>query len=112
MPAENTKLLPCPICGTVPKIRKKWYRQHQKFCYGTSCCFLNLDNSLWDFWTVDDLAKAWNRRAEIKEVVTTGVQQLKAEIAKICTVIDIAESGLVTVDYASLKRRLRQLSAI
>jgi len=67
MPAENTKLLPCSICGRQPKVSKRWYTQHQKYSYGARCCFLDLDNSFWDFWTLDELAKVWNRRADTKE---------------------------------------------
>ena len=106
MPAE---LLPCPFCGDPPRLGKshgKYYIQctsHGIEPYG----YVQLYGI-----SKYDAAERWNRRADIKDVVTTGVQQLKAEIAEICTVIDVAESGLVTVDYAALKRRLRQLSAI
>jgi hypothetical protein len=59
---DKVIFLPCPICGRQPKISKKWYTQHQKHCFGASCCFLDLDNSFWDFWSLKELAEVWNRR--------------------------------------------------
>lgn len=39
-------------------------------------------------------------------------QHLQAEIRAISDIIEVSESGLVTVDFAELKRRLRELSAV
>jgi hypothetical protein len=41
-----------------------------------------------------------------------GIQQLKAEIRAISDIIEVSESGIVTVDFACLKQRLRELSAV
>jgi hypothetical protein len=38
--------------------------------------------------------------------------QLKAEIRAISDIIEVSESGIVTVDFACLKQRLRELSAV
>ncbi len=61
-------LKPCPFCGRVPKINKKWYTQHQRHTYGIRCCIVNLDDSHWDFLTPEDVAKKWNSRAKLKEI--------------------------------------------
>ena len=39
-------------------------------------------------------------------------QQLQAKIRAVSDIIEISESGLVTVDFAALKLRLRELSAV
>jgi len=39
------------------------------------------------------------------------VQQLKAKIRAVSDIIEVAETGLVTIDYLALKRKLRELSA-
>ena len=44
--------------------------------------------------------------------VADSVQQLKAKIRAVSDIIEVAETGLVTVDYLALKRKLRELSAI
>jgi len=49
---------------------------------------------------------------EDAESQTTAVQQLKAEIRAISNIIEFSESGVITVDFAQLKRRLRELSAV
>ena len=57
----------CPFCGKLPKIHKSWYTQHQKHCYGLTCCIINLNNSIYDFWTLESLAELWNKRIEAKQ---------------------------------------------
>jgi len=39
-------------------------------------------------------------------------QQLQAKIRAISDIIEVSESGLVTADFAALKQRLRELSAV
>lgn len=39
-------------------------------------------------------------------------QQMQAEIRAISDIIEVSESGLVTADFAELKRRLRELSDV
>jgi predicted YcjX-like family ATPase len=39
-------------------------------------------------------------------------QQLKAEIRAISEIIDYSGTGIIQVDFAQLKRRLRELSAV
>jgi hypothetical protein len=46
------------------------------------------------------------------EKLNNSIQQLKAEIRAISDIIDLADNGLITVDFALLKRQLRELSAI
>ena len=44
--------------------------------------------------------------------VADSLQQLKAKIRAVSDIIEVAETGFVTVDYLALKRKLRELSAI
>jgi hypothetical protein len=62
---------PCPFCGRKPRIHKSWYTQHQKYCYGLTCCIVNLNSSIWNFWTLDGLAKLWNKRVDTTQADTT-----------------------------------------
>lgn len=39
-------------------------------------------------------------------------QHLRAEIQAISNIIEVSESGFVTVDFANLKQRLRELSTV
>ena len=46
------------------------------------------------------------------EESANSLQQLKAEIRAISDIIEVSESGIITVDFACLKQRLRELSAV
>ena len=58
----------CPFCGNKPRIQKSWYTQHQRHCYGLTCCIVKLNDSVRDFWTLESLAELWNKRAEQGEI--------------------------------------------
>lgn len=49
---------------------------------------------------------------EAVEASSNSLQHLKAKIRAISDIIEVSESGLVTVDFARLKQRLRELSAV
>jgi hypothetical protein len=61
---------------------------------------------------VADRNGEWVKFEEAVEASSNSIQQLKAEIRAIADIINLADNGLITVDFALLKRQLRELSAI
>ena len=110
MPAEELKS--CPFCGSTSVGYHQSYSKSKTSIfyyhfYKCSNCGASAKGS--------DQFKAlenWNRRADTMEAKIYSVQQLKAEIRAISDIIEISESGIVTVDFACLKQRLRELSAV
>jgi Lar family restriction alleviation protein len=110
MPAEELKS--CPFCGSTSvsysqsfaKSKTSIFYYHFYKCSNCGASSKGPDQ----FKALEN----WNRRADTMEAKIYSVQQLKAEIRAISDIIDVSEYGLITVDYACLKQRLRELSAV
>ena len=54
----------------------------------------------------------WVKFEEAVEASSNSLQQLKAEIRAISEIIEYSGTGIIQVDFAQLKQRLRELSAV
>ena len=50
----------CKICSHIPKIKKTWFTQEQKFIYSIECCYISI-NSDYRFYNIKELINYWNR---------------------------------------------------
>ena len=75
--------------------------------YQCKCCLCGKEFS-------GDKFAQWCLECAIKaaEENSNSTQQLQAKIRAVSEIIEVSESGLVTIDFAELKRRLRELSAV